>query len=698
MSVSNTFVVGQCTRVRDSVFMKARAQSVDGSMRDLTHTSQNEFPPDGEIELRGARATLKQDDWAIAKPVLDGPTRRQRWVSQTARKLLPFDDLSGLSGPEAARRLLVETGLQDGFIGEKIFRIGPEEMIVVTMAKSEDGRGRATSPDMARLPVYRFDPAMILAIPTPGGSASFMEKNHQSPEAGVSNWISDAQYVEQIVRGELAAENGEQRARAAIAAILLSQADKLASLVSGAGEPDPKIAREILRSRRLGELLASRPALIAEFMSALRRDPDVSARIEQEISRLTTEIIETKRSELTASLAASLEAEFAGVRRERASKLEAELTDLETSSLQELQAKIDSQASAALSAIEVRKAGLERAVGELEKARDALLESHRLKTDEIDALNADVGRLTSDVADRKADLDRLLRMDQILQAAGERSTKPKKGLSFPLSNPSPTATPLAIGEIPAWLKASPLLTDAGRRGVAKLAALILSGGVPIVAGPEADDILDVLSSMLAGGALTMFDCDPTVISYDDLWRRPGSGTLTMLGLALADAQNAGIVRLCVVRRAELSPSQFWIETLRRAARQRSLPKEFLLCVSRAGEEDGEASNDRSLFRAEGWIERNAGVAALALVDDEDFWRIADVAALPLDRPAALSAIGTAQARLSIADTRWLAQFVPVAKAVLAGEAGPFVKEILESVAAGTKPDLRLIDNRGPSHA
>jgi hypothetical protein len=42
--------------------MKARAQSVDGSMRDLTHTSQNEFPPDGEIELRGARASLAE--WA----------------------------------------------------------------------------------------------------------------------------------------------------------------------------------------------------------------------------------------------------------------------------------------------------------------------------------------------------------------------------------------------------------------------------------------------------------------------------------------------------------------------------------------------------------------------------------------------------------------------------------------------------------
>jgi hypothetical protein len=337
-------------------------------------------------------------------------------------------------------------------------------------------------------------------------------------------------------------------------------------------------------------------------------------------------------------------------------------------------------------------------VAELEKTRDALHESNRLKTDETGALSADIARLTSEVADRKADIDRLLRMEQIVQGGVDRSTKTTEGPSFPLSKASPTAKPLAIGEIPNWLKASPLLTDTGKRGVAKLAALILSGGVPIITGPEADDVLEILSSMLAGGAMTAFDCDPTVISYEDLWRRPGSGTLTTLGLGLSDAQETRNVRLCAVRRSELSPSQFWIETLRRAARQRSLPKEFLLCVSRAGEGDGETSNDRSLFRAEGWVERNAGVQALALVDDEDFWRIADVSALPLDRPAALSAIGTSQARLSIADTRWLAQFVPVAKAVLAGEAGPFVKEILESVAAGTKPDLRLIDNRGPSHA
>jgi hypothetical protein len=698
MSGSNTFVIGQCTRMRDSsVFMTVHAQSVDGVLRDLSGTSHNEFPPDGEIELRGARAILKPEDWALARPVLDGPPRRQRWVSQSAKRLLPFDDLSDLYVPESARRLLVESGLQDGFVGEKAFRIGRDDMIVVTMVRSEDGRCRATAKDMSRLSFFHFDPAKVLVIPTPSGSTSFMERE-SAAETGLVNWTSDAQYVEQMVRSALVAEDDEQKATAAVAATLVAHADKLAGRLSGGGEPDPRIAYEILRSRRLGELLTSRPALVAEFMAALRRAPDISARIEQEIARLTTEAVEAKRAELTAELTASLEVEFANARRERTSKLEAELADLEASSLHELQEKIDSERSAALSAIEVRKSGLEKAVAELEKARDALHESRRLKTDEIDALSADVAKLTSDVADRKAEIDRPRRVEQVLRYAGDRSAKTDKGPSFPLANASPAARPLPIGEIPDWLKASQLLTDAGRRGVARLATLILSGGVPVIDGAEADDVLDVLSSMLAGGAMTTFDCDPTVISHEDLWRRPGNGALTALSLALSDVQETKGVRLCAIRRSELSPSRFWIETLRRAGKQRSLPKGFLLCVTRAGDEDGEAANDPAIFRAEGWIDRNAGVLALASVGNETFWRVVEVSGLPLDAPAALSVIGAATARLLIADARWLALFVPVAQAVLQGEAGPFVKEVLESVSGDPKPSLKLIDNRGPSHA
>ena len=306
MSTSNSFVVGQCTRVRDSVFMKARAQSVDGSMRDLTHTSQNEFPPDGEIELRGARATLKQDDWAIARPVLDGPPRRQRWVSQTARKLLPFEDLSGLSGPEAARRLLVETGLQDGYVGEKIFRIGAE-----TDDHGHDGPiggrqmprhlgGYGTAADLP----FRSDEGSHDSDPGRFGFVDGEEpsiRRDRASRTGPATPSMSSRSCGAHSRRRTRTKRPRLRSRRRC----WRTPDKLAGQLSGSGEPDPKVAQEILRSRRLGELLASRPALIAEFMSALRRDPDIAARIEQEIARLTTETVEAKRAELTAQLTAS---------------------------------------------------------------------------------------------------------------------------------------------------------------------------------------------------------------------------------------------------------------------------------------------------------------------------------------------------------------------------------------------------------
>jgi hypothetical protein len=696
MSASNSFVVGQCTRVRDNVFMKARAQSVDGVMRDLTHTAQTEYAPEGEIELRGARAFLKQDDWAIAKPVLDGPPRRQRWISATARKLLPFEDLSGLSGSEAARRLLVEAGLQDAFVGEKIYRIGADEMILVKMAKSEDGRTRATSPDMARLPVYGFDAAKVLAVPTPGGSISLMEKNHQSPEVRLANWTSDAHYVEQIVRAALAGDDDEAKAKAALAATLAAHAGKLEGLLSGAGEPDPNVAREISRSRRLAEIFTSRSALVADFMQVLRRDPAIEARIDQEISRLTADTLEAKRAALFSELTSSMETDFAAMRRERGEKLKAELDDLENSSLQDLQVKMDAERSSALSSLEIRKSSLEKAVDDLQKSRDALHAENRAKAGEIDAINADITRLSLEAVDRKEDVDRLLRMEQVLQGAVDRKGASAAGPLIPAANASPTATPLAIGGIADWLSETRLLSDAGRRGVARVATLVLSGGVPVVGGPEADDVLDILASMLAGGAVTSLDCDPTVISYDDLWHRPGSGEPTAIGQALRDVQGGALVRFCAIRRADLAPAHFWIETLRRAGKQNALPKGLLMCVTRAGEVESAAEDAHSMFRADGWLDRNAGAAAAASMSEKGFQRVVEFSGVAADPSAAFALIGVA--RVSITDARWLAEFVPTAKAVLKGDAGAFAKEILDSVSGGAKPNLKLIDNGGPSRA
>ena len=76
--------------------------------------------------------------------------------------------------------------------------------------------------------------------------------------------------------------------------------------------------------------------------------------------------------------------------------------------------------------------------------------------------------------------------------------------------------------------------------------------------------------------------------------------------------------------------------------------------------------------------------------------VVDLSGVAADPSAAFALIGSA--RVSITDARWLAEFAPTAKAVLKGDAGAFAKEILDSVSGGAKPNLKLIDNGGPSRA
>jgi hypothetical protein len=104
LSESDNFIVGTCTRTQNaSSFVEVKAQSIDGTIIDVSSTSHNLFGNNGEIEVRSARPAIKQGDWVLADPVLDGPPKRQRYVAATGKRLLPFEDLSNRNySPPAA--------------------------------------------------------------------------------------------------------------------------------------------------------------------------------------------------------------------------------------------------------------------------------------------------------------------------------------------------------------------------------------------------------------------------------------------------------------------------------------------------------------------------------------------------------------------------------------------------------------------
>ena len=111
-------------------------------------------------------------------------------------------------------------------------------------------------------------------------------------------------------------------------------------------------------------------------------------------------------------------------------------------------------------------------------------------------------KLSSDVIERKADIDRLLRMQQVIESAGSKSTSRNtpSGLHLPVMSES--AKPIAVDEIAAWIKDCPLLTAAGKTEFSRLATLVLSGALPVISGPDGDDVVAMLGEKRAGSVNT----------------------------------------------------------------------------------------------------------------------------------------------------------------------------------------------------
>jgi hypothetical protein len=75
------------------------------------------------------------------------------------------------------------------------------------------------------------------------------------------------------------------------------------------------------------------------------------------------------------------------------------------------------------------------------------------------------------------------------------------------------APELKIAAAPDWIKECPTLTDHGRKTLGRFSSLILSGVVPVLIGDASNEFLDVAASMLSGGRLVVFDCDPIPIKW-----------------------------------------------------------------------------------------------------------------------------------------------------------------------------------------
>jgi hypothetical protein len=419
---------------------------------------------------------------------------------------------------------------------------------------------------------------------------------HDVEPAVTYDWSSDEAYALRVARAIADASN--PRAKDTIA-WLEEHAKKGQSLqlLNGA---DLAAANDALRSGKLAKRLAADHALLHGFVNAMLGDPRVSALVKAGVDAIAEEERRATRARVEADVLRELEQ----VRRRRLAALDTEISALASDRQKETEDRQAERALALDRELEARKeegqaeisrnlgsrtAALETQADELAGRCDVLrAELHALGV-ESEGLDARLLSLRTKEQEALVNLDRLLALSNV--AKPQASGKSGRAL-IPLPAPVP-GTPLPLADAKALVTSSPLLSETGKSLMLQFLALVLAGEVPALCGPDAGDFLLIAEFLFANGASARLEGDPTVITFEDLWLRPGSNVHSVLGQALAITGGTDEAdprtMLAVVERAERSGARFWFPALAARARRGELPRRLLTCVTIEDEDSEEAA-------------------------------------------------------------------------------------------------------------
>ena len=221
---------GVCVRLRNgSAYLEVRGQSDGDSIRDLSHSSHNMFPPQGEVELRANPATpVSRGDWMAFGVESFGPPGHTKFRTVEACRLLPFEDLTDIGDAESIRCLLVEDGRAEDFPGSRYVRIGEREMVRIDAEQGRDGRWRVShETDLSALPVWEYRPELRLAMNDGARAVIVVDTRTAFRQIGATNWSSDAEVIRRIIGGMRAKTDSDDSARRQFAGAMLRYAEQL---------------------------------------------------------------------------------------------------------------------------------------------------------------------------------------------------------------------------------------------------------------------------------------------------------------------------------------------------------------------------------------------------------------------------------------------------------------------------------------
>jgi predicted transcriptional regulator len=716
---------GVCVRLRDGMaHLEVRGQFEDGSTRDVSQSSYGLFPPHGQVELRSdPAAPVARGDWFAFRAEPFGPPTNIKFRAVDSSRLLPFEDMANVADVGAVRRLLIDEGRIIDFPGPRYVRIGEREMVLVDMRQGADGRWRVDpEADLWKLPVWEFKPALCLIVCDGAKEISVIDPRAGLRQIGTVMWSSDADLLRKLIAAMRDKSHEEDDVRSKFTDAVLQLAAQLESRAetSGAGI-DFFLAQRVQRLREVAATLRGHPDVLQEYFDFLRQDPEVKALIEQKMAAAVETEIARQRAAIRETLTQELDREIENERARRKAELEKSIGELETDSMNELDRRLaDRSAEVDRKVAEHEAQGLDELGRTLGAKRSALEADLSSLADRDSALEAEIAEqektkhiLHAELRDLDEQQQRAIatveRWTSIASAASALGNGPASSAGFRTSVPAPDRAgdpaprQLRPEEFRAAVADCHLLTDAGKDALVQIAASMLAGEVPLLHGQECDDFIEIVQSFVAGGRHFRLEADPTIISFDDLWIRPGTQVATPLRQAVDDATGT---QLCVISKADLSGARFWYPPLADRARRSELPTHLLFCATLKdpkSEEAMEIIKTGLSFEATGLIAPKASVAApLVLTGPTAEIFELHIENRSFDLAPAVGVLGTIAARLGICDAERIARIFAASRLLMrSDEADKFARDVAFRLAAAPvseRADTNVISLGGSSRA
>lgn len=596
-----------------------------GTSVELLDNAKRLFPKDGQVETQGvAHAGLAPGDWAEFDVVRNPRPRAPEYKTAHLRRLPRYAVLPE-STPAGYRALLTKVGWR----GERrgglwALRMSGDRVLVVDLEPGKDGALRVPRKATREVHWCTYRDDLVASIPTGGGKEDVFLGDAGAP-SGSFDWSDEADYVAQVICS--LADANDPRVADLITWLELHHEESTGRVFAAAVNHDA--AEAALRSGELAERLRADRDLMKAYLDAAQEDDRVRDAVAtwareghgEEAERLREELereLELKHEAGIAQIVAQLEAK----RAEEFARVEAEAAQLEQTRRAEIKARLQDAETAHAERLRVLEDEFDRRCEALEQQateQASALEAARAETEaakgKLDLVRSDEAEARGRLAAVGTEVDRLLAVTGRLDVSDRSPTAavevPANGVGH-IFHARPQVSAARKGTLIAH---QVLLTDHGKQLMRLLATLMLAGELPLLTGGDAHGLLKVAEALLCPGRSASIEADPTIISVDDLWSRPGSGAPTALAAA-ANAAEGGGATLVIIRGIERSGARIWHPALADALRAGALPRGLLIAcvVGDRGHEEIEAlSRGTHLIEVEGALTDSAYLAGPTLL-------------------------------------------------------------------------------------